>query len=1216
MIKIIKLTEICRVSLCRSSIVLIGLLSANPALANIIPDTTLPVNSKVTSKDNIRIIDAGTIRGENLFHSFQDFSFSTLTSEVTGNTAFFNNDVGIKNIITRVTGGLASNIDGIIKANGSANLFILNPVGILFGQNARLDIGGSFVGTTASGIKFADGTFFDAAPTQQSLLTISTPVGLQLDQNSNAVVNTGNLAVKTGQSLSLLGSAVVNTGELKAPGGEIALVSLNNAGNVSSDNTELQLQGEQIDDVSLSPLLANLPTNTNGEVELSGLAIPKGAGTTIATGNIDVSGQQGGIVKILGHQVGLYPGASINASGDWGGGKVFLGGDYKGVGSFNANATYISPQATVQANAVSAGNGGQIIVWSNDSTRAYGSLEAKGGAQFGNGGLIETSSANFLDVAGIKVNATAANGIGGTWLLDPRNILLAYQNYDNVDPSNGNPNIFTATGDNAVVDIFDIQTQLEAGTSVTISTGSTGNQEGNISTITDGFGITKTTASPVTLTLQAANDITLGGNGGFGINSQNGTFNVILQAGRNISINKGGFQVTSGGEFKATAGDTISLNNSGINNGALSINLQAGRNISIKNGGIQARGGELRAKAGSNISISNAGINSNNFTANNAQTIQLEAPVINISDAGLNSKAEGNGNAASIIFNTPNLTLSSAGIESLTTSNGKAGDIIITSDKIALLKDAGIGSNTEGAGRAGNITINTKELSLENRGAIKSYTLGTGNAGIININADSLFLSNQVGINTDTGLVIGADGRRIVDNTGNAGEINITAKRILITKDSGITSETASRGQAGLINIKTDSLELRNNANITTSTFFDRRFTGNAGTIDITAKSVLFENDIPGVNSGLGSATRGRGDGGTITLNTDTAIFRNQGGIGISTEGEGSAGTLFLIANSLLIENAGIESEDKGSGRGGNLNFTINGKMVLRNANISVSARPTDNTNLNNATSSAGNIDITANSLSLDRSLIQGETTSGNGGNIALNVQDILSLRRQSQISTTAGTDGAGGNGGNININTKFIIAYPNENSDITANAFNGSGGNVNINARSIFGTAPLSRQQLQKLRPNDLNPRQLFTNDITAVSQTNPSLSGIVTINTPDVDPSRGLVELPSGVTDASQQIVSTCNPDTKFIANSFTVRGGGGIPPSPINVLQPHIQTGRLVTLDSGSTSIKKVSSTTNTKIVEAQGWVKQTNGDVILVAQASNLPKNSFASHHLCR
>jgi filamentous hemagglutinin family protein len=156
----------------RHTIWLVGLcywgLSLPTNAQQIVPDASLPVNSIVTLDSNISRITGGSSVGSNLFHSFREFSIPT------GSTAFFQNANSIQNIFSRVTGNAISSIDGIIKAVGRANLFLINPNGIIFGQNARLDIGGSFYASTARSLNFSDGIEFRASPSSAPpVLTVS-----------------------------------------------------------------------------------------------------------------------------------------------------------------------------------------------------------------------------------------------------------------------------------------------------------------------------------------------------------------------------------------------------------------------------------------------------------------------------------------------------------------------------------------------------------------------------------------------------------------------------------------------------------------------------------------------------------------------------------------------------------------------------------------------------------------------------------------------------------------------------------------------------------------------------------------------------------------------------------------------------------------------------------------------------------------------------------
>jgi large exoprotein involved in heme utilization and adhesion len=1099
-------------------------------------------------------------------------------------------------------------------------------------------------------------------------------------------------------------------------------------------------------------------------------------GTAIITGAIDASnsaaGQTGGIVQILGDQVGLLANSRVNVSGDAGGGKVLVGSDYQGMGSLpQAIATYVSPQATIQADALTTGNGGQIIVWANESTRAYGSLSARGGLQAGNGGLIETSSGNFLDVAGIRVNATATNGLGGTWLLDPRNITLSSSGTSiNGSFSGGNPNIFTPSGDNAVVNIPDIEAQLNAGTNVVITTGGTGTQEGNITG--DSFSINKTTASPATLTLQATNDITLKN---FNINNNPNThpLGVVLQAdsdgsGRgNVSLSDGRIQ-TRGGTFTATAAGSVSLEKAEIRSEntrllaaepitivADALNLQGEINnnprsrinsnttdnngnaapiiinvnsLSVRNAiigsetsgngnagfvtvtadsvallgdsGISSdtsgngNGGFVTVTANSVTVLEKSGISSDTSGNGNAGVVTVKAGSLLVqNESGVGSTARGGGDAGSINIFADSIRFNNqSGIGSNTTGdgdagvitietgsllienysglgsdtqgvmhNGNAGAIIVTADSIVMKNNSGMGSNTSGEGNAGTITIETGSLLIENYSGLGSNAqnvMHNGNAGTITVTADSIVIKNNSGMGSHTygegnaGTITIETGSFVMENNsglgsdakegsqGNAGRINITADSVSF-QNSGVSSETGSSGDAGEITLKANSVELRNNSNISTNTL--QNSTGNGGRIEVTANSVLFENDVGDVTSGLGSVTRGTGNAGQIVLQADSVVMRNRGGIGINTESEGNGGELTLTANSLVMENTGIGSNTSGPGKAGEIEINVgtaslnnssitsntygrggggeitvaatNSVMLRNNSNIASITRSSGTggdismkiggaltvrdqsrisvssnlTSTSNSVGNAGNIQVEARSILLDnQGDIHGEATSVNGGDIELNVKDLLLLRHRSRISTSAGTAQAGGNGGNITINAPFIVAVPSENSDITANAFTGRGGNINITTQGIYGL--------------QFRPRATPLSDITASSEF--GLNGNVSINTPDVDPSRGLAELP--VEPVNVEVAQGGQGGGTQASVEFFNTGKGGLAPNPYEPISssdiwedvpPPTQRAEN---PAGASRASTSPATPPNEIVEAQGWLMNEKGQVVLLAQ----------------
>ncbi|MEW6499842.1 MAG: S-layer family protein, partial [Cyanobacteriota bacterium] len=307
----------------------------------------------------------------------------------------------------------------------------------------------------------------------------------------------------------------------------------------------------------------------------------------------------------------------------------------------------------------------------------------------------------------------------------------------------------------------------------------------------------------------------------------------------------------------------------------------------------------------------------------------------------------------------------------------------------------------------------------------------------------------------------------------------------------------------------------------------------------------------------ISSITQGQGNAGNININTPI-LQLNNGAINASTFSNAQGGNINISAEesvnltgSVFIFNDVVSRQEHdpasisisaasfASGRAGNITLNTGQLQLQDRALLGVSSFETGD---------AGTLRVNASDIRLDnQSIIDALTQSGEGGNINLQAHNSLQLRRNSSITTNAiGT----ATGGNININTGTLAAL--ENSDISANSQQAQGGTVTINAQAIFGSVFRSRDELERLLnttdPLLLNPSRLPSSDITATGA-NSSLSGTVTITTPDIDPTSGLLQLPETPVDATQLVASTCRRGKN--QSEFTVTGRGGLPPNPYEAI-----------------------------------------------------------------
>jgi filamentous hemagglutinin family protein len=727
-----------------------------------------------------------------------------------------------------------------------------------------------------------------------------------------------------------------------------------------------------------------------------------------------------------------------------------------------------------------------------------------------------------------------------------------------------------------------------------------------------------------------------------GLLRANGTANLFLLNpsgilfGPNASLNIGGsFLATTAERIDFADGSQFSaVNPRPVLTVSVPVGLQFGatpgeiRNASISNptfdsngnvvtvDGLRVASGRTLALLGGHITLA-GGV----LTAENGQ-VELGS----IADGGSQDDSSGNvqliragndwrfGYSGITRFQDIVLTSGTLGGAVVDVSGAGGGNIYVQGQLVSLTDGSALVSDTLGQASGGTVEIRAELLSLDDESVISSTSEGSGRAADIKITSDRLILQNGSQIFSST-LADGPTGSLTI----NAQESILVSGGVIFDDDwfpSGLLTQVdeTAIGQGGEVAIATNHLSILDGAQINTTTFG----TGQAGDLRLQATTIeidgsarangrLFTSFGLPFSSGLfaGTGQDSSGNGGNLIVNAERLSLRNGGTLQTATFGSGDAGNLTATASD-VIEIIGRDAEEllpsslnaasggitgvvtrgfsDATGQGGTLKVQTRTLRLQDGGAIAVGS-----INPNGNTRGAGNLNIRANTVELNnQSRLLTETASGNGGDITLQVQDLLLLRRNSQISTSAGVASAGGNGGNITIRASSVLAAPSEDSDIRANAFTGTGGNVTITADRIIGISPSAR-------PTPFS-------DITASSEF--GVNGTIQINTPDVDPNRSLVELPSGVVDATSLIAQTC--PTGSIAtrqpSSFVVSGRGGLPPSPLDVQQSQpILIGWVVAPNPQPPTPNIQSPIPNIQSpIEAQGWQIGSHGEVRLVAE----------------
>ncbi len=1036
------------------------LLSPLVLQAQVVSDGSMGTAGPLSGPDYVITAQDGRQLGNNLFHSFQTFNLNT------GESATFSGPSTIQNIVSRVTGGSPSWIDGTLRsAIPRADFYFINPSGVIFGANAALDVSGSFYVSTADYLKLGRDGRFDASEPSRTILTAADPAafgflnpapaaitlagsgseyaalnldcpGIQVDAGERIAIVGGNITIGKGP----LGDVGEVESRLHAPGGRVDLIAVASSGelDISADVPDLRAFSE----------MADIRIADGSYITASG----EGAGTIfIRAGNLFLDNAEP--AQHTREPSGLY--ATTWGDTDGGGIDIHLRGDL-----------WLTHDAEISSNNFGAGRDRQVTIEAgNIFLRDGGSINAfTMGSGDGSDVILTAREAVVIDnsgmfAAGIYSSTFDDGNAGAIRIKAPE---LRVINDGTITGTTSARRDSAGRGANIEIDVIrlrlqdggDIETStfghgragnLNIRATESVSIQGAGSYNSGLYADTHGEG----DAGQITLRTRHLNVaergvITTDVTARAGDNAAGGDILLMVE---NLTIDSGGsiraatHGAGPGGNITVRATNRVAVSNTLAASGENFSDQEVKSLLTTLSDG-PGRAGSIRIQARHLEIHGPAGISALGFDEGTSGNVDILAGTVNLSGqhASINVSSEyGNSgditiqaarfirldgqdtpNGATILassehaaggrvhLHSPEITLKNVARTGVHTVSGQGGSLLLEADQVFVHKAVLFGSSA-GTGHGGEIRIKADTITIQgdmdfNYGvAISNMALSTGDAGGIHLEADTLTI-NQ--------------GGSIVSSShaeGNAGVIAITAHEAVRLYDGSINATTFSKGQGGDITLQTRTLDMQDGALIGAITRHD----GDGGSIRIHASGSvrLTTSSAAQPASGIAVGSLGglehTGKGGDIAISTPHLYLANDARLDATTTSAGTGGTIMITASQVgLHRQAAIRAESDGTGDG-------------------------------------GNIEICADNLFLKDGIIDTATRQSDGGNINLQIGRATYLEN-SQISTSV--QGGSGHGGNIQIIPGHLVLHP---GSVIANAHEGDGGNIQIQARTILIREP-----------------------------------------------------------------------------------------------------------------------------------------------------------------